>query len=76
MRFDARIARWVCERQHYAFLAEAPVNSEAGPVMVYHVQVLSELIPWLLGWGRLLRLWTRPSCARSFVRRPPSLHSS
>jgi predicted DNA-binding transcriptional regulator YafY len=51
VRFDIRIARWVRERQHYAFQNEKPATGEGGPVMVYRVHTLSELVPWLLGWG-------------------------
>jgi predicted DNA-binding transcriptional regulator YafY len=51
VRFDPGVARWVRERQHYAFVAEEPPAGEGGPVMVYRVHTLSELIPWLLGWG-------------------------
>jgi predicted DNA-binding transcriptional regulator YafY len=51
VRFEARVARWVRERQHYAFQAEEPPAGEDGPVMLYRVHTLSELVPWLLGWG-------------------------
>ncbi len=45
IRFDARILRWVRERQHYGFVRE-----EAA-VMVYHVHDVSEIKAWILGWG-------------------------
>jgi predicted DNA-binding transcriptional regulator YafY len=51
VRFDPGVARWVRERQHYAFVAEEPPAGGGGPVMVYRVHTLSELVPWLLGWG-------------------------
>jgi predicted DNA-binding transcriptional regulator YafY len=51
VRFDPGAARWVRERQHYAFQAEESPAGEGGPVMVYRVHTLSDLIPWLLGWG-------------------------
>lgn len=51
VRFDPSVARWVRERQHYAFVAEERSDSETGPVMIYRIQALSELAPWLLGWG-------------------------
>jgi predicted DNA-binding transcriptional regulator YafY len=51
VRFDPGIARWVRERQHYTFVAEEPMAGEDGLVMVYRVHTLSELVPWLLGWG-------------------------
>jgi predicted DNA-binding transcriptional regulator YafY len=51
VRFDTRIARWVRERQHYAYQNEEPPTGEDGPVMIYRVHTLSELVPWLLGWG-------------------------
>lgn len=45
IRFDARILRWVRERQHYGFVREK--NS----VMTYHVHDVSEITSWILGWG-------------------------
>src|SRR5262249_31282260 len=51
VRFDIRIARWVRERQHYAFQNEEPATGGDGPVMIYRVHTLSELVPWLLSWG-------------------------
>jgi predicted DNA-binding transcriptional regulator YafY len=51
VRFDPALARWVRERQHYAYVAEEQPAREGGPVMAYRVHTLSELVPWLLGWG-------------------------
>ncbi len=49
VRFDHAIVRWVRERQHYAFQREE--TAPDGIVMTYRVHRLSELTPWLLGWG-------------------------
>ena len=45
IRFDARILRWVRERQHYGFVREKDA------VMTYHVHDVSEITSWILGWG-------------------------
>ncbi len=49
IRFAPENARWVRERQHYAFRSEE--TSAAGVIMTYDVDTLSEIKPWLLGWG-------------------------
>lgn len=49
IRFARENARWVHERQHYAFQSEEV--SPDGVVMLYCVDNLSEIKPWLLGWG-------------------------
>lgn len=45
IRFDTRILRWVRERQHYGFVREQDDR------MVYQVNDVSEIKPWILGWG-------------------------
>jgi hypothetical protein len=47
--FAAAIMRRVLERQHYGFVALEETAS--GCVMTFRAQHLSELLPWLLGWG-------------------------
>jgi predicted DNA-binding transcriptional regulator YafY len=47
IRFAAGILRWVHERQHYGFVR----MENDGVTMVYHVHDVSEIKPWLLGWG-------------------------
>ncbi|HEU5104035.1 MAG TPA: YafY family protein [Roseiflexaceae bacterium] len=51
VRFEASFARWVRERQHYAFQHEAPAPDRIGVIMSYRVDRISELLPWLLSWG-------------------------
>ena len=46
IRFAAGVVRWVRERQHYGFQSE-----ENDVVMVYHVEDVSEITTWILGWG-------------------------
>ncbi|AFZ66267.1 putative transcriptional regulator [Deinococcus peraridilitoris DSM 19664] len=49
IRFPDTQVRWVMERQHYAF--QEAVAEEGGVIMTYRVETLSEMLPWLLGWG-------------------------
>lgn len=51
VRFAPETVRWVHERQHYAFQEEEPDPGGQGVVMTYRMNNLSELKPWLLGWG-------------------------
>jgi len=51
IRFAPASARWVRERQHYAFVRETPDPDEGGVIMEYRVNTLDELKTWLLGWG-------------------------
>jgi predicted DNA-binding transcriptional regulator YafY len=51
VRFDSHIVPWVRERQHYAFQTEEPSGDVPGTIMVYQVQTLAEIVPWLLSWG-------------------------
>ncbi len=48
--FKADAARWVRERQHYGFQREETITPK-GVTMSYHVRDLSEIKPWILGWG-------------------------
>ena len=58
VRFDHAIVRWVRERQHYAFQREE--TAPDGIVMTYRVHRLSELTPWLLGWGAQAEVLSPP----------------
>lgn len=51
VRFTSQAARWARERQHYAFIAEEPGDSQSDVVMVYRVNDPAELASWVLGWG-------------------------
>jgi predicted DNA-binding transcriptional regulator YafY len=51
VRFEMDAARWVRERQHYAFQSEAPEPDGQGTIMCYRVHRIAELLPWLLSWG-------------------------
>jgi predicted DNA-binding transcriptional regulator YafY len=48
--FEESVVRWVRERQHYGFASEKP--HKKGVVMVYTVEELNDIVPWLLGWGK------------------------
>jgi predicted DNA-binding transcriptional regulator YafY len=51
VRFRPEVARWVRERQHYAFVEEEELPAEKGTVMTYRVDDLEEIKAWLLSWG-------------------------
>lgn len=51
VRFGGAKVRWVRERQHYGYRREEAVPGSDDVVMIYHVEQLSEFVPWLLGWG-------------------------
>jgi predicted DNA-binding transcriptional regulator YafY len=50
IRFAAGVVRWVRERQHYGFQGEEALAG-GDAVMAYCVDQVSELKPWVLGWG-------------------------
>ncbi|MGH2604218.1 MAG: WYL domain-containing protein, partial [Dehalococcoidia bacterium] len=58
VRFVASVLRWVRERQHYGFVAEA--HDQAGAVMTYRVTSLDELTGWLRGWGPAAEVLSPP----------------
>ena len=49
IRFAPATVRWVRERQHYAWVDE--YTDAHGAVMIYRLDTLQEIKPWLLGWG-------------------------
>jgi predicted DNA-binding transcriptional regulator YafY len=51
IRFSPHMVRWVRERQHYGFQREETTPQDIGVTMIYQVDTLQELLPWLLGWG-------------------------
>lgn len=51
VRFATAVVRWVRERQHYAFQAEAATPDEQGVIMIYRVNTIDEIVPWILSWG-------------------------
>jgi len=60
VRFAAPVVRWVHERQHYAFVAVEAMNDHSVAVMIYRVNRLSELVPWLLSWGAAAEVLAPP----------------
>lgn len=50
VRFEATIARWVRERQHYSLFEERPATP-SGVIMVYRPRSPDQLENWLLSWG-------------------------
>lgn len=50
MRFEARAAQWVHERQHYGF-QHADTLPDGDVIMTYHVHDTLEITPWILSWG-------------------------
>jgi len=65
VRFAHDSARWVRERQHYAFLSEEP--SPDGVVMTYSVDTLTEMKPWIMGWGAAAEVLS-PQALRDDIR--------
>jgi predicted DNA-binding transcriptional regulator YafY len=51
IRFAAPMASWIRERQHYGFVCEETTPSGDAAIMTYQVDNVSEIVPWLLGWG-------------------------
>jgi predicted DNA-binding transcriptional regulator YafY len=68
VRVGARAARWVRERQHYAFVGEATDPDGDGVIMTYRPDAATELTPWLLAWGAAVEVLT-PLELRAAIRR-------
>ena len=49
VRFQPEVVRWVRERQHYGYRLEETQGDAV--VMVYQVDHVREIRPWLLTWG-------------------------
>lgn len=54
IRFANTIVRWVRERQHYGFQSEDA--SPDGVVMTYAVHDVSEIMGWILSWGKAVEV--------------------
>ncbi len=59
--FDAEVARWV--REAPSFFAVAEEETADGLLVTLHVRSADEVLQWLLGWGRHMRV-----LAPDFVR--------
>ncbi len=66
VRFTHDSARWVRERQHYAFQSEE--HTASGIIMTYCVDSVSEIKNWLLGWGAAAEVLS-PQSLRDDIRR-------
>lgn len=58
IRFSEAVARWVRERQHYAFQQEEVLPNQQGVIMIYQLGSLSEIVPWVLSWGATAEVLT------------------
>ncbi len=71
VRFSEEVARWVRERQHYAYtgdeLEPAAGGEREGIVMAYKVDDFRELRSWLLSWGESAEVLSPPE-AREALR--------
>lgn len=61
VRFEASIVRWVQERQHFTFNAEATaqlnrVEQPDSGLMVYQPRTFDQIEGWLLSWGDKLEV--------------------
>jgi predicted DNA-binding transcriptional regulator YafY len=56
--FPRESVRWVRERRHYSWEAER--ETDAGLEISLRVDRWEEVLPWLLGWGRQLRILDPP----------------
>lgn len=63
VRFTKQSARWVRERQHYAFLEER--DTEDGVIMTFRVNDLSEIGAWVLSWGASAETLSPPELRES-----------
>jgi predicted DNA-binding transcriptional regulator YafY len=61
VRFVPHVVRWVRERQHYSFQQEEAAHPDSGVIMIYRVDSLQELLPWLLSWGAAAEALDPPS---------------
>jgi predicted DNA-binding transcriptional regulator YafY len=56
--FAEDVVRWVREQQHYSFVSEQ--QGKQGVVMTYAVETSSEIVPWLLAWGKRAKVLSPP----------------
>jgi predicted DNA-binding transcriptional regulator YafY len=59
VRFEAEVARWVAERQHFTW-AETQTG-EAGVIMLYRPRVFEQIEGWLLSWGDQMEVLEPPA---------------
>ncbi len=62
VKCNQEVARWMRERQHYAFQSEQQEG-----IFVYQVGQLAEIKNWLMGWGSAIEVLT-PSELRRQIR--------
>jgi predicted DNA-binding transcriptional regulator YafY len=60
--FDAEVARWVREQRSFFTTEEEDVAD--GLLVTLRVRLESEILPWLLGWGRHVRVLEPESLRR------------
>jgi predicted DNA-binding transcriptional regulator YafY len=60
--FDAEVARWV--REAPSFFAIAEEETPDGLLVTLHVRSVDEVLQWLLGWGRHMRVLVPDSLRR------------
>jgi predicted DNA-binding transcriptional regulator YafY len=65
VRFDRDVLRWIRERQPWVLLREE--HDRDGPIFVYALRDVQELLTWLLSWGRAAEVlspdWVRARLA-------------
>ncbi len=66
IRFSEAVARWVRERQHYAFQTEEVLPNQQGVIMTYHLGSASEIVPWVLSWGVAAEVLTPQALREQF----------
>ncbi|MGF2075790.1 WYL domain-containing protein, partial [Enterococcus casseliflavus] len=59
VRFEAGVARWVAERQHFTWAETRP--GEAGVIMLYRPRVFEQIEGWLLSWGDQMEVLEPPA---------------
>lgn len=64
VKFDASVARWVRERQHFSFTEEENGNNASDAVMVYKPYTFEQMEGWLLGWGDKMEVLEPPDLRR------------
>jgi predicted DNA-binding transcriptional regulator YafY len=70
VRVDEQAIRWVRERQHYGIQSEAPADGDGPPgtLMIYQVDTVAELIPWLRTWGASIEVLSPPEIRETMRR--------
>ncbi len=63
--FDSEVARWVREARSYYTIAEE--DTPAGLLVTLKIRQESEVLQWLLGWGRHVCVWEPESLRQRLV---------